>query len=156
MDVEQLTQQLQEFAKTRKDIAAIYLFGSQAKNTARPDSDVDIALLVSNEDQDLFYLELKLNGDVGKYVTHEPLEVFVANRLPIAFKFHILSQGKKLVSNDERFRVNWEVNVMGDYWDFKPFLDEYYRAFFKRMKEEFTDDQRREYERARAAFAGAH
>ncbi|MBI5053801.1 MAG: nucleotidyltransferase domain-containing protein, partial [Chloroflexi bacterium] len=42
MDVEQLTQQLQEFSKTSQDIAAIYLFGSQAKNSARPDSDVDI------------------------------------------------------------------------------------------------------------------
>lgn len=156
MDIEQLAQQLQEFAKTRQDIAAIYLFGSQANNTARPDSDVDIAILVSNEDQDLFDLELRLNGDVGKHITYDPLEVFVANRLPAAFKFHVISQGKVLVSNNENFRVNWEVKVIGDYWDFKPFLDDYYRAFFKRMKEGFTDDQRREYERARASFARAH
>ena len=156
MDVEHLTQQLQEFSDTRQDIAAIYLFGSQAKNSARPDSDVDIAILVLNENQDLFYLELRLNGDVGKYVTYDPLEVFVLNRLPIAFKFHVISQGKVLVSLNEKFRVNWEVKVIGDYWDFKPFLDEYYRAFFQRMKEGFTHDQRREYERARLAFARAH
>lgn len=73
MDVEHLTQQLQEFSDTRQDIAAIYLFGSQAKNSARPDSDVDIAILVLNENQDLFDLELRLNGDVGKYVTYDPL-----------------------------------------------------------------------------------
>lgn len=68
----------------------------------------------------------------------------------------MISQGKVLVSLNEKFRVNWEVKVIGDYWDFKPFLDEYYRAFFQRMKEGFTHDQRREYERARLAFARAH
>src|SRR3990167_4215693 len=37
---------ISDFFKNKPEIAAVYLYGSYAKNTARKDSDIDIAVLV--------------------------------------------------------------------------------------------------------------
>jgi predicted nucleotidyltransferase len=38
-------------------ISRVYLFGSHAKGTAHPDSDIDVALVVKRMDKDFFEVE---------------------------------------------------------------------------------------------------
>ncbi len=156
MNTEDIVARLKAFAQTHTDIVAIYLFGSQASGHARRDSDVDLAVLLRPGDRNLFDLELKLDVEISKQVSDRETEVIVLNRVPLPLQFEIISTGRLLHSNDEKLRTDWEVSMLGDYWDIRPFLREYDRATFKRLKERFTDDQWREYYRARASLAGTH
>ncbi len=156
MELERLAAQLKAFAHDRQEIVAIYLYGSQAQGRARPDSDVDLAILVRPRGQDLFDLELELDAKISRLPGVGETEVLVLNRAPVTMQFEVVSTGRLLHSHDEKFRTNWEVKMLGDYWDIRPFLQEYDRIFFKRLKEGFTDAQWREYYRARATLAGTH
>ncbi len=151
-----LAAKLKEFASDRTDIVAVYLYGSQVSGQARPDSDVDLALLMRPEGRDLFDLELRLDSEIATRLSGYEIEVLVLNRAPVSMQFEAVSTGRLLFSADEAFRTEWEVSMLSRYWDIRPFLQEYDRVFFKRLKEGFSDDQWREYYRARAAFAKSH
>src|SRR5690348_1567875 len=43
---------IQDWARHHDRIAAVYLFGSRAKGLHRPDSDVDLAVLIDGSDPD--------------------------------------------------------------------------------------------------------
>ena len=153
MDLDKLTSQLKAFAQDRAEIIAIYLFGSQAKDRTRPDSDVDLAVLVRPEGQDLFDLELKLDSQISRLECEHQVEVLVLNRAPVTMQFEIVSTGRLLHSKDENFRTDWEVSMLNRYYDVRPLHKAYDRAYIQRFKESFTDAQRREYERTLATLA---
>ena len=155
MDDVSLKEQVRVFARERADIVAVYLYGSQAKGQARPDSDVDLAVLMCPGARDYLRLEMALEAALNRQLNNDNLEVMVLNHAPLLMRFEILSTGRLLHSNDEPARTDWEVETLSDYWDWEPFVREYNRAFFQRLTEGFSDAQQREYHRARAAFAVA-
>ena len=85
-------------------IQAVYLFGSRAKGTARPDSDYDLLLVVgvgfSLDDKDVLYdgvMEILL--DTGRLVSlkifREP-EFHRLCELRTPFMTHVLTEGIKV------------------------------------------------------------
>lgn len=48
MDVKEIAQQLRDRLKKYDDFQGLYLYGSQVKGTARPDSDIDIIAVFNN------------------------------------------------------------------------------------------------------------
>jgi len=51
---EQQLEAIRTWAKNKAAIRSIYLFGSRVKGTARPDSDLDVAIEVQTDDEDAF------------------------------------------------------------------------------------------------------
>lgn len=49
MDVKEIAQQVRDRLKKYDDFQGLYLYGSQIKGTARPDSDIDIILIFNNQ-----------------------------------------------------------------------------------------------------------
>lgn len=47
---------IRSWAKSQPDVAEVYLFGSRAKGVARPDSDLDIGVVIksTNPDEDAY------------------------------------------------------------------------------------------------------
>lgn len=63
MDKEEVTKKVKEFAelvRTHFSVKMIVLYGSYAKEIARKDSDIDIAVVVDKIDGDFWELETKL------------------------------------------------------------------------------------------------
>ncbi len=154
MNFEWLTEQISAFAQNRPEIVAVYLYGSQIKHQARPDSDVDLAVLMRSGETDYLRAELTLEAALSRQLSKVEVEALILNHAPLSMQFEVLSTGRVLHSNDERARTDWEVRSVSEYWDWQPFVREYNRVFFQRLTEGFTDAQQREYRRARAALAG--
>lgn len=113
----------------RPEIAAVYLYGSQAKGVAKRDSDIDLAVLTTdksryiglNSPQILFTQELS-------EILNKKVEVQDLKTVRIDFAHRVLTEGKLLVSNNEKVRIKFEESVIRRYFDLKPFLDEFYKS----------------------------
>jgi predicted nucleotidyltransferase len=93
---EGLIERLRGFLAGREDLAWAILFGSQARGTARPDSDVDIAIsphepLSTAEEADLAVALERVAGT--------PVDLVVIDRARPALRWRIARDGVVLVSS---------------------------------------------------------
>jgi|SRR6185436_5453662 len=127
LDTETLAAQLAEFLAARAEeegIVAAWLFGSVARGTARPDSDVDIGILYQEDPP-------RTLAGIGKVhnleeelteVTDLPIQVVNLNHAPVDLIIRVLRDGKLLVGHDSLQRVDFEVRSRNKFWDLEPYL----------------------------------
>ncbi|HEX3557041.1 MAG TPA: nucleotidyltransferase domain-containing protein [Thermoanaerobaculia bacterium] len=107
------------------EIAAAWLFGSVARGTAGPDSDVDVGILYSDEPpRTLAGMGLDLEGDLERLLDL-PVQVVVLNRAPVDLIARVLRDGKLLFEGNASKRVRFEVRSRMELWDLEPFLLRY-------------------------------
>lgn len=126
---------LVEYLAAQEDVLAAYLFGSQATDQARPDSDVDVAVLLSEADSvTRFQRRLQLTTEVSDICGHEA-DVIVLNDAPPILRHQILKARHLLYERDREARVTFEVNAGKVYADLKPQRDFFRQALFREIKE---------------------
>ena len=116
------------FARDARGAVAVYLFGSQARGTAGPSSDVDVAVLLPATPPPTlaaqpFALEDDLRGVLGREV-----QVVVLNAAPPDRVHRILRDGELVLDLDRGSRIRFEVAARNAYFDLQPFLDRYRRS----------------------------
>jgi predicted nucleotidyltransferase len=113
-------------------VLAVYVFGSVARDTAKPSSDVDLGLLLSAdplprlEDRMLDY-EAQLERALGVRV-----QVVILNDAPPDLVHRVLRDGRLLVERDRAARIRFEVRARNLYFDLAPVLAEYRRRAIAR------------------------
>jgi uncharacterized protein len=107
-------------------IAAAYLFGSVARGTARPDSDVDVGVLYSVDPPKTLAGMFDLEGDLESALGL-PVQVVVLNYAPVDLIVRVLRDGKLLVDRDRSRRIQFEVRSRNELWDLEPYLRLYRR-----------------------------
>jgi len=92
--------------------AAIYLFGSAARGTSHPNSDIDIAFLPSFKCNPLEVFEMsnRLSEVLGKDVDLIDLR----NASTVMAK-EVLRSGKLIAENDPSHRMQFEMRTLADY-----------------------------------------
>jgi hypothetical protein len=115
-------------------IAAAWLFGSVARGTARPDSDVDVGVLYREAPPRtlagvgrVFGLEEDLAEATGL-----PIQVVNLNQAPVDLIVRVFRDGKLLVDRDPLRRIEFEVSSRNEYWDLEPYLRLYRGQSVKR------------------------
>lgn len=95
--------------KKFKEIKAVYLFGSHAKGTAKPISDIDLAFLIEGRDK-------KVETEVG--TSSSPLiDAVPFHRLPLYIQFEVFKYGKELFVRDKKYLLKSKLQVLREYLD---------------------------------------
>jgi hypothetical protein len=126
--LEQIEERIRRvFAEDGSDVAAVYLFGSTARGTRRPKSDVDVGVLFRQPpgetySREHFDLEAELTAAVGL-----PAQLVVLNDAPADLVHRVLRDGILLVERDASARIRFEVAKRNEYFDLLPHLRRYRR-----------------------------
>jgi predicted nucleotidyltransferase len=129
METPALETALREFvAAAGSEIVAVYLFGSQARGTAGPASDIDLAILYADEPhRSLDGLPLDLEADLERTLGTR-VQVIVLNRAPVDLVHRVLRDGKLLLDRDRSRRIRFEVKARNEFFDLQPVLARYRAA----------------------------
>lgn len=113
----------EHLARTRPEIVGAWLFGSVARGTSGPASDVDVAVLLEREPpRTLEGIGGDLAAELGR-VAGRPVDLVILNRASCDLVHHVLRDGKLLADRDPRARVGFEVRKRREFLDLKPILD---------------------------------
>ena len=130
MDADELKAKIADYFSNphrQANLAAVYLFGSAARGSARADSDVDLGLLFQSPPPATlagqpFDFAADLSARLGRTV-----DVVVMNRAPVDLVKRILRDGWLVVERDRSNRVAFEVRARNEYFDLLPMLQLYRR-----------------------------
>jgi predicted nucleotidyltransferase len=118
----------------RREIQVAYIFGSVVSGRTRPDSDVDIAVLVDRRVRPAQMLKyrLKLMADLGAVLRRADIEVVILNQAPPLLAHRVLSQGKLVFERFASARVRFQVMTASRYCDLIPMFETHIR-YLKRI-----------------------
>jgi predicted nucleotidyltransferase len=123
---------LGRYFAARRDLVAAWLFGSVARGQARPDSDLDVAILLPGHGVDPIEAQM-LADDIQADLVEalgdaRAIDVVPLNGADLDFSFRVLRDGRLLLDADHRARLLFELQTMQNYWDFMPVIEAYRRA----------------------------
>lgn len=102
------------------EILAVYLYGSQARGTARVGSDVDLAVLLAGDPpRTLRSAPRDLEARVESRL-RLPVEIVVLNEAPADLVHRVLRDGTVLLDRDRPARLRFEVQSRNEYFDLAP------------------------------------
>lgn len=116
------------FAANPTGVVCAYLFGSLARGEARVDSDVDLAVLLEQPlPPALPDSGIAMASDIESR-TGLPVDVVMLNSAPPDLVHRVLRDGIVVFDPKPPERIAFEVRARNEYFDLKPYLDEYRRA----------------------------
>jgi predicted nucleotidyltransferase len=125
---------LAEYFSKSNEVVAAYVFGSYAENIARPDSDIDVAIIMEPVSRDTLEYRLAVMEDI-KRLTGLDADVIVLNEAPIMLQFQIIQKGKVVFERDADRRAVFVMSVAGRYYDYKRYFDYHARHLAEKIKE---------------------
>lgn len=111
------------------DVLAAYVFGSRARGTAGPRSDVDVAVLLDGE-ADPADRDLALRAVLG-----DEVDLVILNKAPVALAYRVVSEGVLVLSRDERVRQAHWARTIDQYLDTAPMRRTLERGLHRRLRE---------------------
>lgn len=105
----------------------VYLFGSYATSNATKKSDVDIAIFFDStvSKTERFERRLELTEAISRLLKKKVEVVGLNDVSSIFLKYVIIKEGFLLYEKSEADRVDFERKLLGEFFDFQPFLDTY-------------------------------
>jgi predicted nucleotidyltransferase len=94
------------------EVIAIYQFGSRARGTARPTSDLDLAVLAREPipHEQRFHLAQELAVQL-----HRDVDLLDLRTASTVMKMQVLTTGQCLETRDERAKAEFEMYTYADY-----------------------------------------
>ena len=100
-------------------IVAVYLFGSTARGTAGPLSDVDVAvLLVSAADEET--VTGRFTDALTRRLRTDRVDVVSLTSAPVPLRFRVLREGRLLLDRHPAARIRFTAETVRHYLDFQP------------------------------------
>jgi len=128
----EIPEDLITFFRSEKRVLVAYLFGLHAKKIQTPQSDIDIAVLLSETPQKLleYYLHFmnKLSEILGNNV-----DLIILNTSPPLLKYQVIKYGKIVYSRNEEARVAFEARAQSEYLDFSRAIAKYDECLMKQI-----------------------
>jgi len=136
-DIRSIQNALTSYFRSRPEVQAGYLFGSIVSGRARPDSDVDIAILVSNRvmRHDPFQYRLDTVTKLMDLLKRSDVDLVVLNEAPPLLAHRVLARGKLIFERSASARVSFQVRTVNRYLDTEPMRKLYLSYLRKHARE---------------------
>lgn len=123
-------------ALDRPEVLAAFLIGSQARGTAGPLSDVDLAVIhvPTVGATDLSDLRLSLAADAGAALGTSEVDVVLLNGAPALMRREALRDATLLLDRDPQARIEFQVRALNDYLDTEPMRTLFSRHLHERIR----------------------
>jgi hypothetical protein len=143
--VDDLLEQLTNWARSEPDILALYLYGSHAEGRANALSDVDVAILAREDLSRERLWELE-KGCFAQWP--ESLDLRVLNLAPLPFRYEVTARGRRLWAADVGQVADWESLTWRLYWDLRPRLERDWQGYVRQVMERKDEAERQQYQAA--------
>ena len=112
MDANRLNKILTDFFKLQPEIVAAYLYGSYAKGTSRPQSDIDLAILLDNKTtKESENIRGEMHLEVSRLLRKDP-HLVVLNLSALELVRQVLSSGTLLCVNDQKVHEEFKYKAI--------------------------------------------
>lgn len=121
----------------RKEIVLAYLYGSSAKGTSRPYSDVDVAILLDENisvKEGPYGYRAEMLAVLMKTLRTNQIDLVILNDAPPFLTFQVVRYGKLLINRSEAKRIDFHVKTIAKYIDVKRLFDIQHQYLSKRLK----------------------
>ncbi|PKO21028.1 MAG: hypothetical protein CVU38_16945 [Chloroflexi bacterium HGW-Chloroflexi-1] len=120
-----------------RPVLAAYLYGSVAEGYARPDSDVDVALVLTADHglspYQRMLMELGIAAEIEDDCGLREVDVRSIDDAPLMAQGMVITEGLLLYQRDEIARADYEILTRKRYFDFQPVARMMRDAYFKHM-----------------------
>jgi predicted nucleotidyltransferase len=119
-----LVESLRGCLGARPEILEAYLFGSRARGSSQPHSDVDVAVYLDPDyrPDSPFGYAAELTADLVALLHSNDVDVVVLNRAPPLLYHRVLRDGLRLFARDARATTTREGRALSRYCDYVPHL----------------------------------
>lgn len=120
-------------------VAAAWVFGSIARGEARPDSDLDVAILLRGDDtpDDVTAL-YALAGELEACSPSGRVDLVILGPQGPVFRHRVLAEGVLVHDADTEVRLAFEERTIREYLDWKPTHDIAMRSTFAGLRDRFA------------------
>ena len=128
---------IKKYFSEKSEVAAVYLFGSQVENKNRPDSDVDIAILMKPKDseKDEIFKE-RVIVELSK-ILRKDIHPVIMNSAGEVLLRQIFSRGKCVQVNDSNQLAKFMIASLGRIAEFGYYRNIIQKGFVKNILEGF-------------------
>ena len=103
-------------------IQFVYLFGSFAKDQAKQNSDIDIAVCFSIDvpEDRIHQIHMELISELSKLLKNDKIDIIILNSMPVFFAFRVIKEGNIIFCPEEYeiLRIRYEQKIMSLYFDY--------------------------------------
>jgi predicted nucleotidyltransferase len=140
--ITKISAKLKNFFASRKEVQFAVLFGSLAKGTANKLSDIDIAVMIVPDFKNTFPYgyQATLTADLMQELKRNDVDVVVLNQAPILLQYQVLRYGKFIYVRDEPARIQFQIDTINRYEDFKQLYRVHEEAFQRRWNNSMTSE----------------
>ncbi len=130
---QQIIDRIIKIAKKYKFIQAVYLFGSQARDEASANSDIDIAVLL---EEDFTEKSGEIKVDLYEKLIKEGLDkidLVILNQASALLKYEVVKENYLIYKNDNFDAASYQSLMIRKYLDFEYYLKKNQQKFKERI-----------------------
>ena len=127
MELERIKNKILELDNTNS-VKFIVLFGSTAKKTNTPLSDIDVAVYYDQDEKQRFKFRMKVLGELS-----DKVDLHIFQDLPLTVQKEVLG-GKMLYQKDFQFTFSKYMEVIKKFDSFEKYYQQYFHSMEKRAE----------------------
>ncbi len=125
-NIDKIKEILKQYFKKHPEIEVAYIFGSVAQGKENPLSDIDIAIIINpqqiNEKMYRYGYKAEVLSDLIKLLKTNNVDLVILNEADILLRHRVLYFGKLIYSKNEKKRIEFQVDTVNKYNDFKQLI----------------------------------
>ncbi|MEK7066617.1 MAG: nucleotidyltransferase domain-containing protein [Patescibacteria group bacterium] len=118
----------------RPEVIALYLFGSFDTQFERADSDIDLAVLVSDKQREELEILKSEYYNASPRFSVRTVDIVILDTAPTYLKHRILKTGRILLDRSPSIRKEFTAKAVQEYFDYKPIEE----LCFSKLKSRFS------------------